>query len=81
MRRVEETGLCVAQVDSTVFAELPKLTPYKQRIAQTLAAALGLDPSRVNVKAKTAEGLGPVGRGEAMRALAIATLVPAPTPE
>ncbi len=66
-----EKGLHVAQVDSVVIAQEPKLAPYFERMRETLARRLGLEPARVNVKAKTTEGLEAIGRGEAMAAQAI----------
>jgi 2-C-methyl-D-erythritol 2,4-cyclodiphosphate synthase len=57
-----------------VVMERPKLSPHRAEIRATLAAALGLEPDVVNVKASTGEGLGFVGRGEGVAALAVATL-------
>jgi len=66
-----EKGLRVAQVDSVVIAQEPKLAPYFERMRETLARTLGMEPARVNVKAKTTEGLEAIGRGEAMAAQAV----------
>jgi 2-C-methyl-D-erythritol 2,4-cyclodiphosphate synthase len=71
---VEDRGLRVAHVDTTVVMERPKLGPHKGEIRSSLAAALGLGAERVNVKATTGEGMGFVGRGEGVAALAVATL-------
>lgn len=68
-------GLRVAQVDSVVVAQEPKLAPYFSAMRERLARTLGLEPAQVNVKAKTTEGLEAVGRGEAMAAQAIVLLV------
>ena len=65
---LEERGLRVVQVDSTVMLEAPKLGPHKRTMRETIAADLGLDAADVNVKAKTAEGLNAVGRGDAVAA-------------
>jgi 2-C-methyl-D-erythritol 2,4-cyclodiphosphate synthase len=67
-------GWRVAHVDTTVLMERPKIGPYRSAIRESLAAALGLDPRAVNVKASTGEGMGFVGRLEGVAALAIATL-------
>jgi len=67
-------GLSVAHVDATVVMERPKLGPHKAAIRASLAAALGVEAERVNVKATTGEGMGFVGRGEGVAALAVATL-------
>jgi 2-C-methyl-D-erythritol 2,4-cyclodiphosphate synthase len=61
-------------VDCTVVMERPKLSPHRQAIRARLADALGLERERVNVKATTGEGMGFVGRGEGVAALAVATL-------
>jgi 2-C-methyl-D-erythritol 2,4-cyclodiphosphate synthase len=61
-------------VDATVVMERPKLAPHRDAIRDTLAGVLGLEPRRVNVKASTGEGMGFVGRGEGVAALAVATL-------
>jgi 2-C-methyl-D-erythritol 2,4-cyclodiphosphate synthase len=71
---VGERGLAVLHVDTTVVMERPKLGPHKAEIRAALAAALGVGAERVNVKATTGEGMGFVGRGEGVAALAVATL-------
>jgi 2-C-methyl-D-erythritol 2,4-cyclodiphosphate synthase len=70
-----ERGLAVEHVDSTVVMERPKLGPHRQAIREALADALGVASERVNVKASTGEGMGFVGRGEGVAALAVVTLV------
>ena len=74
-RRVRGAGFEIGNVDSTVIAQAPKLAPHiaamRQRIAQALAVAL----DQVSVKAKTAEKMGPVGRGEAIEARAVCLLL------
>jgi 2-C-methyl-D-erythritol 2,4-cyclodiphosphate synthase len=67
-------GLRVVNVDTTVVMERPKLAPHRDAIRASLAAALGVAAEQVNVKASTGEGMGFVGRGEGVAALAIATL-------
>ena len=71
---VREAGLEVVNVDCTVIMEQPKLAPHREAIRASIAAALGLAPARVNVKATTGEGMGFIGRGEGVGALAIASL-------
>jgi 2-C-methyl-D-erythritol 2,4-cyclodiphosphate synthase len=71
---VGQRGLAVVHVDATVVMERPRLGPHKAEIRTSLAAALGVDADRVNVKATTGEGMGFVGRGEGVAALAVATL-------
>jgi 2-C-methyl-D-erythritol 2,4-cyclodiphosphate synthase len=61
-------------VDATVVCEAPKLGPHRDAMRQRLADALGVDAAAVNVKFTTGEGMGFVGRGEGIAALAVATL-------
>jgi 2-C-methyl-D-erythritol 2,4-cyclodiphosphate synthase len=74
-RRVRESGWQIANIDSTVIAQAPKLAPHIDAMRARLAQALQLDAAQVNVKAKTAEKLGPVGQGVAIEARAIALLL------
>ncbi|MBA3808406.1 MAG: 2-C-methyl-D-erythritol 2,4-cyclodiphosphate synthase [Solirubrobacterales bacterium] len=67
-------GLRPLNIDCTVIMEAPKLGPHRLAIRERLAAALGLEIARVNVKASTGERIGFVGRGEGVAALAIASL-------
>ena len=67
-------GLELINVDATVIMERPKLSPHREAIRESLAGALGLAMQRVNVKASTGEGIGFVGRGEGVAALAVASL-------
>lgn len=75
MRRVREKGWEVVNVDSTVVAQAPKLAPHMAAINAGVAQALGVGLHQVNVKAKTAEKLGPVGMGQSMEARAVVLLV------
>jgi 2-C-methyl-D-erythritol 2,4-cyclodiphosphate synthase len=74
VRMVGERGHAVVHVDSTVLMERPRLGPHKAEIRASLAAALGVAGERVSVKASTGEGMGFVGRGEGVAALAVVTL-------
>ena len=73
-RRVRAAGWEIGNVDSTVIAQAPKLAPHIPAMCQRIAATLGVAVEQVNVKAKTAEKLGPVGEGRAMEARAVALL-------
>ncbi|MBS7781495.1 2-C-methyl-D-erythritol 2,4-cyclodiphosphate synthase [Acidovorax sp. CCYZU-2555] len=73
-RRVRATGLEIGNIDSTVIAQAPKLAPYIGAMCACIAQALGLAADQVNVKAKTAEKLGPVGQLQAMEARAAVLL-------
>ena len=74
MRRVREKGWELANLDSTIVAQAPKLAPYMVAINASVAKALGVQVDQVNVKAKTAEKLGPVGMGQSMEARAVVLL-------
>ena len=74
-RRVRAAGYAIGNIDSTVIAQAPKLAPHIPAMVERIAALLYLQPSQVNVKAKTAEKLGPVGRGEAIEARAVVLLI------
>lgn len=74
-RRVREAGYEIGNVDSTVIAQAPKLASHIPAMVASIARSLGLAPDQVNVKAKTAEKLGPVGQGLSIEARAAALLV------
>ena len=65
------SGWHVVNLDTTVLAEEPKLAPHIWSMRQSIAALLGVDKDQVSVKATTAEGTGPIGRGEAIAAHAV----------
>jgi 2-C-methyl-D-erythritol 2,4-cyclodiphosphate synthase len=74
MQLVNEAGYRVANVDCIVFAEKPKLSPFKDAIRRKLAELLQIDVNQVGLKAKTGERVGPVGREEAIEAQAVVLL-------
>lgn len=71
---LQAAGWQIGNIDSTVIAQAPKLAPFVLAMRERIAAALLLEVSQVNVKAKTAEKLGPVGSGQAIEARAVAML-------
>ena len=73
-RRVREKGYAIGNIDSTVVAQAPRLAARIPVMRAAIAQAVGVDEGRVNVKAKTAERLGPVGQGLAMEARAVALI-------
>jgi 2-C-methyl-D-erythritol 2,4-cyclodiphosphate synthase len=75
--RVREQGWEIGNVDSTVIAQAPRLAAHMDAMRERIAKALGVQVQQVNVKAKTAEKLGPVGEGMAIEARAIALLLAA----
>ena len=78
-RRVRASGWQVVNVDATIIAQAPRMAPHIPSMEARLAACLG-GACKVNVKAKTTERLGSIGRGEGIAAEAIALLAPAPVP-
>ncbi len=71
---LEQNGFRIVGVDATVMMQRPRLSPYRETIRETLAAALAVGVGNVNVKATTGEGLGFVGRSEGVAAMAVASL-------
>ena len=81
-RRVRTAGWAIGNIDSTVIAQAPKLMPHIPAMCARIAEGLGLALDQVNVKAKTAEKMGPVGLGQAVEARAVVLLVSAsPAPQ
>ena len=74
LRRVRAAGWEVGNIDSTIVAQAPRLAAHIPAMRTRIADALGLETGQINIKAKTAERLGPVGQGLAMEARAIALL-------
>ena len=71
-----EAGYRIANVDSTISLERPKLAPFIPAMKEKLADALGIDPGQMSIKAKTGEGVDAVGKGEAIRADAVVLIEP-----
>ena len=76
--RVREAGWMPVNVDSTIVAQAPRMAPHIPAMVENIRLALGLPLGAVNVKAKTAEKMGPVGEGRAIEARAVCLLVPVP---
>jgi 2-C-methyl-D-erythritol 2,4-cyclodiphosphate synthase len=73
-KQLRENHWQVVNLDATLLAQAPKISPYREEMRQNIARALGIDVSQVSVKATTEEGLGFTGTGEGMAAHAIALL-------
>jgi 2-C-methyl-D-erythritol 2,4-cyclodiphosphate synthase len=71
---LDETGFAIEHVDAVVITEKPKLGPHFPKMREALAKALGVQPDKIHLKAKTNEGVDAVGRGEAIAAHVVATL-------
>lgn len=70
----EHEGFRIINVDSTLIMEEPKIMPFKPKMKKTIASVLGIDEGGVNIKATTQEGVGALGRGEAIAAYAVAAV-------
>jgi 2-C-methyl-D-erythritol 2,4-cyclodiphosphate synthase len=73
-RRIRAAGWLIGNVDSTIIAQAPKMAPHVLAMRQRIANALVIQVDQVSVKAKTAENMGPVGRGESIEARAVCLL-------
>jgi len=71
---VLELGLAVSNVDTVILAEEPKVYPFKDRMVEAIAGILGVAKEKINIKATTNEGVGSIGKGEAIAAWAVVTL-------
>ena len=74
LSEIATMGYSVINVDVTVIAERPKIGPFRDRIRESLANALGITAGRVSVKGKTNEGMGWIGSGEGLACIAVATI-------
>ena len=73
-QRVAQAGYQIGNVDATIVAQTPRMAPHIALMRERIAQALGISIGQVNVKAKTAEKLGPVGQGQSMEARAVALI-------
>ena len=71
---IRAKGLRLVNLDSTVFAEAPKLQSFRKEMQRNIARAIGVEPECVNVKATTMEGLGDIGKGEGIAAMCVVLL-------
>jgi 2-C-methyl-D-erythritol 2,4-cyclodiphosphate synthase len=71
---LEQNGYSIIHLDIVIIIEQPKILPYREQIRKSLAQVLGIATSAVSLKAKSAEGIGPIGEGRAAEAHAIATV-------
>ena len=69
---VRQKGFTICNIDTTIFAEAPKIGPYRDTMQKNLAHAVEVDPGCINIKATTTEGLGIIGQGEGIGAMAVA---------
>lgn len=71
---LRKRGAAIVNVDGTLIAEAPKIAPHIAAMRENISRALGLEPTRISIKATTNEGLGTIGRGEGMAAMAVASV-------
>jgi len=74
VRRVQAKGYRIGNIDSTIIAQAPKMMPHIPAMRERIAAALGMELDQINIKAKTAEKMGPVGLGQSIEARAVVLL-------
>jgi len=71
---VRERGYEITGIDTVIVAQEPRISPHKERMKRRIGEVLGISPEIVGIKGKTAEGMGEVGRGEAIQAYAVCVL-------
>ncbi len=79
--RLIDVGLTLVNMDATVFAQAPRLSPYKSRMARRMAESMKVDRRRINIKATTTERLGAIGSGDGIAAMCVVLLESAPLPD
>jgi 2-C-methyl-D-erythritol 2,4-cyclodiphosphate synthase len=70
-KMVTKKGFNLINIDSTVFAQEPKISPFREKMQQNIARAMNVNPNCINIKATTTEGLGMIGRGEGIGAMCV----------
>ena len=70
-KKVRQKGLTINNIDTIIFAEAPKIGPYRKTMLENLARAVEVDPGCINIKATTTEGLGVIGKGEGIGAMSV----------
>ena len=68
---ISRKGFKINNVDSTIFAQEPKIAPYKEAMGKNISKAIQVEPARINIKATTTEGLGMIGEGDGIGAMCI----------
>jgi len=79
-RRINVSGFELVNMDATVFAQAPRISPYKDRMAARMAGSLSVNKRMINIKATTTEGLGAIGHGDGIAAMCV-VLLRSTTPE
>ena len=68
-KMISEKGFVIHNIDTVIFAQEPKISPYRKKMAENIAGKIGIEPNRVNIKATTTEGLGIIGKGDGIAAM------------
>jgi 2-C-methyl-D-erythritol 2,4-cyclodiphosphate synthase len=71
---LKENNFVIGNIDTAVIAEEPKIHPFREKMVENIAGILGVERSKINVKATTNEGVGSIGKGDAIAAYAVAVL-------
>jgi 2-C-methyl-D-erythritol 2,4-cyclodiphosphate synthase len=71
---IRNNGFSIRNIDTVIFAEAPKISPFRQEMRENLARTIAVDPGCINIKATTTEGLGVIGKGEGIGAMSVALL-------
>ena len=71
---VRGNGFTIGNIDTVIFAEAPKISPYRKMMQEKLASTVEVDPDCINIKATTTEGLGSIGKGQGIGAMSVALL-------
>jgi 2-C-methyl-D-erythritol 2,4-cyclodiphosphate synthase len=74
VQMLKASGFSILNIDTVIFAEAPKLSSYRSAMQQNIASTLKLEPTQINIKATTTEGLGMIGSGEGIAAMAVALI-------
>jgi len=75
-RMIKNNGFKTINIDSVIFSEAPKISPFRDEMRKNIARAIEIDPDCINVKATTTEGLGIIGKGEGIGAMCVALIAP-----
>ena len=71
---IRGNGFTIGNIDTVIFAEAPKISPYRKMMQEKLASTVEVDPDCINIKATTTEGLGSIGKGQGIGAMSVALL-------
>jgi len=78
VQKAQAKGYAIANLDTTILAEAPKISPHVEAMKKAMADAMGVSPERIGIKATTHEGIGSIGREEGIAALAVCLLAAKP---